>query len=820
MLTQFRLLGSKSTTKFEIMAISVGPWGKLSPNGREIYTTEKSLRPIVPLFDGLEVYEWEMNPGTNDHLPTLVRAAMKATGTKILNNKRGVLSTPRFGAASDGKLGIIAEFDATNEDTARKFLEFLSGQAKETDGFSIDGETKWNMEIIDGKAYDVPIVSALDSLDIVKYPAADGKVLRLAASRNIKEGTDMNLTAKQKAILTALLHAAGVKPEAVEKIFADGADFGKESITAIKAVLKDEQLKTLNEIAAKIEKGEEVDAQFTALDKLREELMKPATDPNKTAEAETAAKAKAEAEAKAKVEAEAKAKADAEKNKVTADDPAVKQANEILAKATEQLEAAQRVNGEAVIEKVITASHLPDASKVAITERLKASKTYDPKKIGEALDSEAKYLKAVLGDKLVPGLRITGSIEAGQDETDLMLLGIQGMLAGKDLKDANKKAVPAFRSFREMNSRITGSRYDEPLDRVFRKLSRGLTGGIGMEASDIMDIKTGRITASTFVTSDLASMYLVAMHKQFISDYATPSQYDYWRQLVRVVSFKDLYAHTFSRMGWYAAAPAISEGGTYQEVTTAPTDENISMTAVKYGHIFCITDVMIINDDLGAVQRLQRQLSDGMKRDIHNDAMGVILNNTAVAYGADTDTLIHANHANGAASGGASLLTADTVTLEAAWAAMVAQTEFGTGAVLGDLNKPRYLLCHALGYARALKITQGERAIQTATTTGEFGAGDFLGDSGAINTQTTKGIIPVIALSATVTTDWWTLADPNSTPAPAVMVGFLNGQEEPEVVTEPAQTGSNFTADKIRIKIKNWRDVEPGDHRGIYGQIA
>lgn len=819
-----RLIASAGKGRYPILAIAVGAWheSKRGPTGNRIYSTEESLRSSVSVFDGVPVAAYELKSGFRDHLPDSILAAIEEHGISFLKNRVGRLSGARFGEANNGEKGIIVDFEVSDP-VIDEIMGFALQGGQDFDGFSIDapaeGGVVWSVETVDGVQYDVPTIKKLRTLDMVKNPAAGGKVLRLAASFT-QEDFQMNLTAKQIAILSGLLKAAGVSNEVLEKIWADNADVLKESVAALREALKDkaEPLKSFEAAIAKIEKGEELDAQFAALDKLSGELVKTVQD-EATADAE-----------KAKAEADAKAKSEAEKTKASAsNDPTVKQAEELVKQVAAQekkIEAMQTEAGEARIEAEVTASHLPDVAKKQLTERLKASRTYESAKIKAELDKEAKYLAAMLKDAAIPGMRLAGSISIGADETDQLIYATRAMLIGNDpvrraalQKEAGKIPVVGFRSLREFNSRVTGSRFDEPMDRVFLKLSQ-LTAKLNESKlrSEWTDERTGRLLGAVVTQSDLASVYLVAMHNQMLADYQAPSQYDTWRLIAKIVDLKDLYAHAFTRTGWYQAAASVAEGGTYQETTTTPSDENISLTAVKYGQIMSITEEMVINDKLGAFQRLQLNFSDGVKRDIYTDVMDVIRTNVAVAYGADTNTLIHSSHSNGAASGGADLT--DSALIEAGWGAMVAQAEFGTTHILGDLNKPRYLLTHVLRNARAIQLTQSERAIQTATTSGEYGSGDLLPDSGALNSMKSKGIEPIIMLNATTAANWWLLADPNVTPAPAVVVGFLNGRDMPEIVTEPANTGSNFTADKIRLKSKHRRDVEPGDHRGIYGQLA
>jgi hypothetical protein len=61
---------------------------------------------------------------------------------------------------------------------------------------------------------------------------------------------------------------------------------------------------------------------------------------------------------------------------------------------------------------------------------------------------------------------------------------------------------------------------------------------------------------------------------------------------------------------------------------------------------------------------------------------------------------------------------------------------------------------------------------------------------------------------------WVVMADPQM--APTIDVGFLGGKEEPDLFTEAANSGSNFTADKITYKIRHVWGYCILDHRGVY----
>lgn len=754
--------------------------------------TAEQVRAAVTLFEGLPVQALDRKPNLFDHMPNEAKYELSAEGARfLLKDVVGFIREPRVETLDNGKLGVVGPIVFHDDKVATTLRAAVEAGDLGFTGGSIDGQpARWQNTVIDGVPYDTVWLGQLDTWDLATFPAAGGRMLRLAASRNIQTNngeTPMQLTAKQRAVLVTLLTAAGVKSDALEKVFADGADFGKESLTAIRAALtgKADLLTQFDALAAKIEKGDDLDGVFKALSELNLNVSQP----------------KVEAKTEPKVELDAVN---------LSEDPAVKQAAELLAKVQETQQAVAKTLGEAEIETRVNASRLPDQAKDRLKEQLKLRKEYDPTRINASIDGEATYLAALTGHKFTQNGRVNASFEMGDSPVDSIALGLEAAMTKHTVTDSKKRPVNQIRSFEELH-RLTASadeRYNP--ERMFRRIATGLQRGF--EAGDIVDVESGRITAA-LTTSDLAEIFGTALHRAMQKEYNL-SDFNVWRKIVQVESLSDLRTKYFARFGGYSAAPVVAEGGTYTEATS-PGDEQVSLTIYKYGHIESITEEMVINDDLGAVRRVTRQLGVGMAIDVYRMVFDPITNNDAVAYGSDTNTLIHAaGHANGAASGGSALTDA---TFKTGYDAMIAQSAYGdTRAYLN--NKPRYIIC---GYkqARTAELIANPMVLaQIAATSGEYPAGSYLPSAGLPNPfgLAEQAVISLPHISST--TNWWIVSDPSD--LAVMLVGFHNGKDTPEIVTEPANTGSNFTADKIRLKTKLRRGAVLNDHRAIYGQLA
>jgi hypothetical protein len=788
-----RILGSLSPTRVEILCMAVGEWEKQGPHNIPIYSTEESLRASVELFRDLPVSAFELKSGFFDHLPQILKDIAESRGISFLKNQVGWIRNPHFGTTEDGTQGIIAEFEITDPEVAEVVSSAIKAGQVDLPGFSVDGNvSNWEIVSIDNKPYDTFKLERIDTLDIVNYPAAGGKVLRLAASKTPIEG-QKRMNEKVKSLLIALLSATGSTPEAIVKLFDDGVDFGKESVAALKKQLagKKELLATFEALESKIIANEDVSNELSKLnvDYSKSVVVVPEKKEEKKPDAPV-------------VKAEDKKE----------DNSAVDEAKAILEQVKAEKEEMAVELGTQKIETEIQASTLPAKAKAVLRERLVASKTFKTDDIRKEIDKEINYIVEIGGtvEKSLDGSRITAS---GLNETDLTLLQCQAMFSREPIKDTKGNKIEPFKSLRQLSNRVCGSRMDCNMSEVWDNLD-GFSRGF--KAFKHVD-EQGRITGS-LLTTDLTQILGVSMHRQMMKDYGA-SDFNIWRPFVEVMSLDDIKAHTYQRLGVYPTFAEVSEGGTYQSVTSSPTDEEATMTLHKYGAIEDITEETILNDDMRALSAIPRKLAEAMAEDVMRMVLDPLYNNDAVAYGSDTDTIVIAStHLNGAASGGSAL---SDITLTTCFNTMPAQIAYGASGTrnkLGAKNMPKYILVGPAQWAMALKLTNPNNLFQqVAGTSGYHTATQGLPDTGVDNMY--KGIIPVCVPYWASSTNWWALADPQKAGA-FLYVGFLNGKDTPELVTEAVASGSEFTADKKRMKVKMRRCAVIADHRPVYGQLA
>lgn len=796
-----RILASKTPTVIEFVLIEEGPWheSKRGPKNKQLYSTRETLQAAVAKFDGLPVQVVSRNVEAGnkvitiaDHIPANEKIALgKAGNSFYIKDIAGFIRSPRL-EEIDGKAVIIGPVHFHDEAVAQTLRAAIEAGELDIIGGSIDGSpARFDSITVSGTEYEVPWIESLDTWDLVTLPAAGGRMLRLAASRSINEEKESKMTAKQKAVILSLLHAAGVKGTALEGVLTDNADFGKEALAALRTALTDkpELLKELEAATEMLGKSDTVETGIAAIGKIEEKL---------TAKPEPA-----------KPEPVAAVKPEPKPEPVV--DPAVAEANKILedAKATQAKIETQL--GEMEIDKKVNESQLPELTKQNITASLRASRTYEAKEIQKAIDAHRKYLSDI-GAAHISGVRINASIEAGTDAMDNLLDRAQTMFMRGPLYNAKKELVKPITSFKEF-WRLTASAneiergYDP--ERFFRKLGAQLTGGNNRDgeafvASDYLDPETGRITAS-LISTDWAQILAATMHRQMARDYRT-DQFQDWRKIVEITSIDDLRTRYFARLGGYPTAPSVAEGGTFQSVTSSPGDESSSLSITKYGHIEDFTEEMVIKDDIRSMALLTQRLGRGIAIDTYLMVFNMITNNDAVAFGTDTDTLVHANHSNGAAASGSALQDS---TFNTAYNAMIAQAAYGDTRAYID-NAPKYIIC---GYPQARMAKWISNPAMVAQATSNFPAYTGLNNPNANDMGE-----PIILKHISSTTNWWAIADPMA--CPTIIVGFYQGKDAPELVTEAAGTGAQFTADTIRIKVKHRRGAVLHDYRGIYGQLA
>lgn len=407
----------------------------------------------------------------------------------------------------------------------------------------------------------------------------------------------------------------------------------------------------------------------------------------------------------------------------------------------------------------IAASSLPPAARERLTAevRVAEAQALTPEAVEKRITDEAAYLKTMIGGGRVHGL--------GR-ETDARVTEERDEKVAKMLDAFFDPADTTVRSIRECYIEITGD--------------ARVTGN----PRDCDPVRLREALGSATFADVLGD----GMHRRMVAEYRNQTNIDSWRQVCTVVPMPDFRNKELTRYGGYGDLPEVAENGPYTALTS-PSDEKAEYKVAKRGGLESVTLEMIKNDDVGVVQRLPQKMARAAKRTLAKFVWDFIRTNPVIY---DGKALFHVDHGN---LGTAAL---DAASFAAARLAMMQQTELDSGEPLWI--GPAFLAVPAMLEETAANLfrrnTENDKTfIQSLTPT----------------------ILPVF--SFTDANDWAVIADPAD--IPTIEVGFLDGQEEPELfVADNPRAGALFTNDRIEYKIRHIYGGAVADFRGLYKAVV
>lgn len=276
--------------------------------------------------------------------------------------------------------------------------------------------------------------------------------------------------------------------------------------------------------------------------------------------------------------------------------------------------------------------------------------------------------------------------------------------------------------------------------------------------------------------------------RRMVNLYQTPTVFDAWRAIADVVPVNDFRTQERTRYGGYGDLPVVAEKGDYAALSS-PSDEKATYAVSKRGGTETITLEMITNDDVGALLRIPTNLTRAAKRTLNKFVFDFIKVNPKYL---DSKTLFHVAHKNllSVALGDAGIAQARLM--------LAKQTEMDSNEQLGFLLKN--LLVPA----------------ELEQTAYDMFKRDTNNDETFI--QSLKpSIIPVAHW--TDPNDWAVTTD--KADCPLIEVGFLHGQEEPEIFIQDSPTvGSMFTNDQTTYKIRHIYGGNALDYRGMVKSVV
>ena len=487
--------------------------------------------------------------------------------------------------------------------------------------------------------------------------------------------------------------------------------------------------------------------------------------------------------------------------KESADAPKAATAEDI-AKLNESLVSVQNTQAQTLCESILTASlsaaKLPAAVQASIQKRFTGT-IFEADDLKEAIEDGAKIVEGLASD--MPA-SFGVSVEVTHDEKEKKIHALEAMFWGGPNDKTHEnfpdelKGVTPYRSFLGAYKDFTGHHDAGPVE-IFSETARALpaypTEGESARYRESV-LKESMTTGSwTQVLGD-------SIRRRMIREYSMQGRQD-WRKIVSDISnVPDFRTNRRMRVGGYGTLSTVAEQDTYPTLTS-PTDEEETYAVAKRGGLEDITFEMVKNDDVGQIRRIPVKLGRAAANTLYRQVFDHLEDNDTLA---DAVALCHSSHSNdiNAALSNASMTTGRRMLLD--------QTAYNDSAeILGIANAPRYVIVpHELD----------ETSWQLLDGWGR-GQGEHDTTNRNANFHGYQGLERIVVDYFSVATDWWMCADPAN--QPTIEVGFLDGQEDPEIFVQDApNVGSVFTADKISYKVRHIYGSVPLDYRWIAGHQA
>ena len=437
--------------------------------------------------------------------------------------------------------------------------------------------------------------------------------------------------------------------------------------------------------------------------------------------------------------------------------------------AAEALKQTQLLAASITLRDELAASKLPEVAQVKLRKRFE-NQVVAVDVLRAAIKEEKEMIDALTGSG---NIHDAGHIRAGLDSQDKLQAACDRML-GVRVDDKLKEIAP-FKSLRAAYVELTGD-----VD---------VRGYLDPAAVQRMQAANGTATF-TYVLGN-------TLYRRMCQDYREISDYGVGRLVgPNIRNARDFRTMESVRIGYYGDLPDVStETANYPELAEL-TDEEISYALNQKGGIVTITRVMIINDDLRAVQKILSRIPRSARRTLAKRCWGKFINNNT--YKGDSKAVFHADHAN---LGTAAYAVATALAAKTAFAQ---QTEPGSGARL--MLRPVTVVFPAELFGIVKTVNTWRPATDDATVGNPMYG--FFQDAGLIENP-----------FMTDANDWMMFGDPND--AEILELAFLNGQQEPEMFVADLPTqGQMFVGDRVQYKVRHEYECEILDYRNAYKAVV
>lgn len=296
---------------------------------------------------------------------------------------------------------------------------------------------------------------------------------------------------------------------------------------------------------------------------------------------------------------------------------------------------------------------------------------------------------------------------------------------------------------------------------------------------------------SEVTRTNWAALYGDIIH-QSVLEWAKVGPIGKWNEEIDMVTsikkrLEDFEDDSHIQMGGLDALDIVAEAGPFTEFAGGAL-EKTSYVPVKRGNLFTITREMVLGDRIGQIKQIPKQIAI-----VSYYALWFFVFNTSLelnpAMSYDAVALFNAAHSNLGAGPGTEVLSA--ANLDKAVNRMAAQTMPGASATFPVGVRPKILMCGPKNRVLAKEFVSEDRKVVTSE------------DATLSNFYKDYGLTNYIVLENLTSADdaWWLCADPDLWET--LILGFVQGREEPEVITQDDPTvGSMFTNDQMTFKAR------------------
>lgn len=776
-----------------------------------------TLQNATRLFEGARVYVYARPYDgrlIGDHLSD---ADIKANPNGYAKDLVGFIKNPRItGTILVGTLHILEGCDWLR----RNLKDAFDQKQENVYNLSIDSDGAQRLGQINGKpALIVESLSRVSSVDVVTYPAAGGRFLRLVASLKPEELDKMDKELLDKVnqfemrqLLRGALMESRLPVLVQAKIRKNFLAKDEIDIDQLEIAIREAKLQMDaedEEVAVKKAKKDEEYPYPMPKKKMKhgmddEEDVKPDEEeeyPMPTKKAKGTMVKKAGDRWVVFVDGKIAA------NKATEEEANAfaKEKGGMKESSAQWLDKRFEAMAQALDEKIENQTKLTESinylnttvldSGLSTKAQQKLFKQFQGRIFESSdLDTEIEFLREIStagdrsGDVNLPGQ--VREVRCTESEWDKLTTGLDGFWANENLKGKDGSPIRQMRSLQEAYTLITKKPWD---------VQNFMKEAFGQERYDShgrYGTQVGRMTEALSTTS--WSLILGdSITRRLLAEYNVPSLQT-WRQICSEIgNVKDFRQQRRMRTGGYGVLPVVAQNDSYTYLTS-PTDEEARYTIAKKGGLESITLEMMANDDVGAIRRIPRRLGRAAAQTLYRGVFDIFDLNSSLNWSSDSTALFTAAHAN------LGTVALDADGLNASIVRMKKQTAFGdTNEVLGLV--PKFIL-----YPPDLDRTVHKLLHTTPQE-------PFSADHDA-NPFLKYNIQPIEVFYWTDTNDFFLVADPAD--IPTLEVGFFNGNEDPELFVSDQDNiagSSMFNADKLTYKIRHVWGIGILETRGFDG---